>query len=89
MTLPKAPAGRMRAALGGVLEEQLLEDDDALHLALPPHAPTVPITAATFLRTCAAFCSFHRMRSTPTPLATDSRTISPTAMRYSTSPTRA
>lgn len=37
MTLPKAPAGRMRAALGGVLEEQLLDDDDALHLALPPH----------------------------------------------------
>jgi general secretion pathway protein L len=36
--LPKAPAGRLRAALGGLLEEQLLEDEDALHLALAPGA---------------------------------------------------
>ncbi len=34
--IPKAPAQRLRAALGGVLEEQLLDDDDALHLALGP-----------------------------------------------------
>lgn len=33
-TLPKAPPARRRAALGAVLEEQLLEDDEALHLAL-------------------------------------------------------
>jgi general secretion pathway protein L len=33
---PRAPAGKMRAALGGVLEEQLLDDDDAVHLALAP-----------------------------------------------------
>ena len=32
--LPKAPASRMRAALLGLLEEQLLEEDDAVHLAL-------------------------------------------------------
>lgn len=38
ITLPKAPAARLRAALGGVLEEQLLEDDAALHLALAPGA---------------------------------------------------
>jgi general secretion pathway protein L len=38
ITVPKAPAARLRAALGGMLEEQLLEDDDALHLALPPGA---------------------------------------------------
>ncbi len=38
ITLPKAPAARLRAALGGLLEEQLLEDDEALHLALAPHA---------------------------------------------------
>lgn len=38
ITVPKAPAARLRAALGGMLEEQLLEDDDALHLALPPDA---------------------------------------------------
>ncbi len=33
---PRAPANRLRAALGGVLEEQLLDDDDAIHLALAP-----------------------------------------------------
>ena len=37
--LPKAPANRLRAALGGMLEEQLLDDDDALHLALQPRPP--------------------------------------------------
>ena len=37
-TLPKAPANRLRAALGGVLEEQLLTDDDDVHLALAPKA---------------------------------------------------
>jgi general secretion pathway protein L len=35
---PKAPAARLRAALGGVLEEQLLDDSDGLHLALAPDA---------------------------------------------------
>ena len=38
LSVPKAPAARLRAALAGVLEEQLLEDEDALHLALPPDA---------------------------------------------------
>ena len=38
ITLPKAPAARMRAALGGVLEEALLDDDEAVHLALAPRA---------------------------------------------------
>jgi len=38
LTLPKAPAARLRAALGGLLEEQLLEDDEAVHLALAPGA---------------------------------------------------
>ena len=36
--LPKAPAGRLRAALGGVLEDALLEDADDVHLALAPAA---------------------------------------------------
>lgn len=35
-TCPKAPAGRLRAALGGLLEEQLLDEDDQTHLALAP-----------------------------------------------------
>ncbi len=38
LTLPKSPAARLRAALGGVLEEHLLEDDDSVHLALAPDA---------------------------------------------------
>lgn len=36
ITCPKAPAGRLRAALGGLLEEQLLDEDDQTHLALAP-----------------------------------------------------
>jgi general secretion pathway protein L len=36
--LPKAPSSRLRAALGGVLEEALLEDDDDVHLAVAPGA---------------------------------------------------
>jgi general secretion pathway protein L len=40
IALPKAPAARLRAALGGLLEEQMLDDDEALHLALAPGAQT-------------------------------------------------
>ncbi len=36
--LPKAPAARLRAALGGLLEDELLSDDEDLHLALQPDA---------------------------------------------------
>ncbi|MFY9512692.1 MAG: type II secretion system protein GspL, partial [Rubrivivax sp.] len=36
--VPKAPAARLRAALAGVMEEALLDDDEALHFALPPQA---------------------------------------------------
>lgn len=38
ITLPKAPAARLRAALVGVLEEALLDDAEAVHLALAPGA---------------------------------------------------
>ena len=38
ITLPKAPAARLRAALGGLLEEALLEEPDDVHLALAPDA---------------------------------------------------
>ena len=34
ITLPKAPASRLRAALSGVLEEVVLEDIDVAHLAI-------------------------------------------------------
>ncbi len=38
ITLPRAPANRLRAALVGLLEEQLLDDEDQVHLALAPNA---------------------------------------------------
>ncbi|MBL0090067.1 MAG: general secretion pathway protein GspL [Ideonella sp.] len=36
--LPKAPAARLRQALAGLLEEQLLDEPDETHLALAPQA---------------------------------------------------
>lgn len=36
--LPKAPAGKLRAALLGLLEEALLDEPELLHLALAPQA---------------------------------------------------
>lgn len=36
--VPKAPAARLRQALGGVLEDQLLDDEADWHLALAPEA---------------------------------------------------
>jgi general secretion pathway protein L len=44
LTLPKAPAGRLRAALVGMLEEALLDEPELLHFALAPGA--VPGQAA-------------------------------------------
>ncbi len=38
INVPKAPAARLRAALVGVMEEALLDDDEALHFALAPDA---------------------------------------------------
>jgi general secretion pathway protein L len=38
VTVPKAPAARLRQALGGVLEDALLDEPEALHLALGPGA---------------------------------------------------
>jgi general secretion pathway protein L len=38
ITLPKAPAARLRAALTGVLEEAMLEDADRTHFAVEPNA---------------------------------------------------
>ncbi|MEP7302605.1 MAG: type II secretion system protein GspL [Caldimonas sp.] len=38
ITLPKAPASRLRAALVGVLEEALLDDAESVHLAVAPLA---------------------------------------------------
>jgi general secretion pathway protein L len=38
ITIPKAPVARQRAAIAGVLEEQLLDEPAAMHLALAPGA---------------------------------------------------
>jgi general secretion pathway protein L len=38
ISLPKAPAQRLRAALAGLLEEQLLDEGEAMHLAAAPDA---------------------------------------------------
>ena len=38
VTMPKAPASRLRQALVGVLEEGLLDEPEALHVALAPGA---------------------------------------------------
>ena len=38
ITLPRAPGNRLRAALVGVLEEALLDEPEAVHLALAPGA---------------------------------------------------
>ena len=38
ITLPKAPAARLRAALAGVLEEALLDDAEAVQFAVAPQA---------------------------------------------------
>ena len=43
--VPKAPAGKLRDALAGVMEESLLEESEALHFALAADAgpsPTAP-----------------------------------------------
>lgn len=38
ITLPRAPSAKLRSALVGVLEEQLLDDESAVHLAIAPEA---------------------------------------------------
>src|SRR5438477_2557193 len=38
ITLPKAPASRLRMALVGVVEESLLDDAESVHLAIAPLA---------------------------------------------------
>lgn len=52
VTLPKAPPARLRAALGGMLEEALLDEPEATHFALAPGAAAgQPTWVATLHRT--------------------------------------
>lgn len=47
ITCPRAPANRLRDALNGVLEEQLLDEEGQTHLALAPgHTPGQPVWVA-------------------------------------------
>lgn len=59
ITLPRAPANRMRAAVLGMLEEHLLTDPENLHVALAPEAQAgerawVAIVDRAWLRACLA-----------------------------------
>jgi len=38
ITMPRAPAAKLRSALVGLVEEQLLDDEQAVHLALAPQS---------------------------------------------------
>jgi len=44
VTLPRAPAAKLRAALVGLVEEQLLDDEQAVHLALAPQSASGSLT---------------------------------------------
>lgn len=51
LTLPKAPPQKLRAALGGLLEDRLLADEAEVHLALAPDArPGLPTCIAALDR---------------------------------------
>ena len=81
-TLPRTPAKRWRAALAGLLEEQLLDDPDHLHLALPTKAQAgeavwVAATPLAPLRTaCEALQAANRFvdRIAPTAWPLESET---------------
>ncbi len=64
IVLPRAPAARMRAALLGVLEDALLDEDEALHFALAPDAAPgqegwVAVTHRSWLATLLAEIERH------------------------------
>jgi general secretion pathway protein L len=59
VAVPKAPAPRLRAALGAVMEDQLLDDDDKVHLALQSgldsgHTGWVAVTDRAWLQALVA-----------------------------------
>jgi general secretion pathway protein L len=78
--IPRAPPARLRAALLGVMEEVLLDDDEALHFALAPGAAAgqpgwVAVThrerlAAALATLEAAGLSIERVVVAATPLET-------------------
>lgn len=50
--LPKVPKARLRAALDGLLEEHLLDDTNAMALALSPEAQSGKAVAGTWVAAC-------------------------------------
>lgn len=57
VTLPRAPAGKMRSALLGMLEEHLLSEPESVHVALAPGAEPgerawVAVVDRVWLKTC-------------------------------------
>jgi general secretion pathway protein L len=50
--LPKVPKARLRAALDGLLEERLLDDTNALALALSPEARTGKAATSAWVAAC-------------------------------------
>ena len=50
--LPKVPKARLRAALDGLLEEHLLDDTQAMALALSPEAQTGKASAGAWVAAC-------------------------------------
>lgn len=50
--LPKVPKARLRAALDGLLEEHLLDDTNAMALALSPEAQAGKAAAGTWVAAC-------------------------------------
>jgi general secretion pathway protein L len=50
--LPKVPKARLRAALDGLLEERLLDDTNAMALALSPEAQTGKAAAGAWVAAC-------------------------------------
>ena len=83
ITVPKAPPARLRAALAGVMEDALLEDEDTLHFALAPGAVGgqlgwVAVMHRAWLRTALTGLeqkglSIERVVSASLPTAADSK----------------
>lgn len=64
VTLPRAPAGKMRAALLGLLEEHLLNEPESVHVAVAPAAlpgerAWVAVADRVWLKSCLAALERH------------------------------
>ena len=67
ITLPKAPAAKLKAALGGLLEDQLVVDPAAVHLALAPEAKAQELTWVAALDRAWLQACIDALQSTSAP----------------------